>query len=260
MRLFTSVGIVSAMLLSSGLWSDSHGQDPFGADPFSGDPAQTDPFAQPPAQPNQPRRATTRPKQQPIISQAKKVLQQGRKPVLAARSKQHTAEQRINAALDDQTTQTFIETPLVEAIQVISRSHNIPIVIDRRALEEIGLSSDVGVSIDLRNVTLRSYLRLMLRDLDLTYLVKDEVMQITTAEAAEQNLVIEIYEMPGRLATRTDQVAKVIPQMVVPDAWDITGGPSTLAAFDHLLVVSATSDVQQRVKEFIGMLGERYGQ
>jgi hypothetical protein len=60
-------------------------------------------------------------------------------------------------------------------------------------LEEIGLSADQPVSITLKNVTLRSFLRLMLRELDLTYMIKDEVMQITTIEAAEQNLVNKVY-------------------------------------------------------------------
>ncbi|KAA5547347.1 VWA domain-containing protein [Roseiconus nitratireducens] len=102
-------------------------------------------------------------------------------------------ERRIESALSDETTQSFIETPLSDAIQQISQTHDIPIVVDTRALEEIGLDADVGVTIDLKNVSLRSFLRLMLRDLDLTYLIKDEVMQITTIEAAEDNLVTKVY-------------------------------------------------------------------
>ncbi|MCA9138154.1 MAG: hypothetical protein KDB00_15390, partial [Planctomycetales bacterium] len=102
-------------------------------------------------------------------------------------------ERRIEKALSDETTQTFIETPLSEAIRTISDTHEIPIVIDNRALEEIGLDADIGVNVDLKNVTLRSFLRLMLRDHELTYLIKDEVMQITTLEAAEDNLVTKVY-------------------------------------------------------------------
>ncbi|MDA7493004.1 VWA domain-containing protein, partial [bacterium] len=102
-------------------------------------------------------------------------------------------ERRIQSALGDETSQSFIELPLSEAITQISEAHDIPIVIDNQALEDIGLSAEEPVTITLKNVTLRSFLRIMLRDLDLTYVIKDEVMQITSQEAAEENLVTKVY-------------------------------------------------------------------
>lgn len=102
-------------------------------------------------------------------------------------------EQRIQKALGEETIQQFFETPLEEAIQKISQDHNIPIVIDSRALEDIGLTADTPVSLELENVSLRSFMRLMLRELELTYMIKDEVMQITTIEAAEENRVTKVY-------------------------------------------------------------------
>ena len=102
-------------------------------------------------------------------------------------------EQRIQKTLGDETSQQFFETPLEEAIQKISQDHDIPIVVDSRALEDIGLTADTPVSLELENVSLRSFMRLMLRELELTYMIKDEVMQITTIEAAEENRVTKVY-------------------------------------------------------------------
>ena len=102
-------------------------------------------------------------------------------------------ERRINAALGDETTQNFVEETLENAVRLISETHQIPIIVDKKALEEIGLTSDSPVSISLANVSLRSFLRLMLKELDLTYMIKDEVMQITTQDAAEANLVRKVY-------------------------------------------------------------------
>ena len=45
----------------------------------------------------------------------------------------------------------------------------------------------------LKGITLRSALRLMLDDLGLTYLIQDEVMQITTPEKAEARLLTKVY-------------------------------------------------------------------
>ncbi len=65
------------------------------------------------------------------------------------------------------------------AIQKVAEDHDIPIVLDTKALEELGLSSDTPINISLKNVSLRSFLRLMLKEHDLTYMIKDEVMKIT---------------------------------------------------------------------------------
>ncbi|MEM1069110.1 MAG: hypothetical protein AAGI63_09460, partial [Planctomycetota bacterium] len=102
-------------------------------------------------------------------------------------------ERMIESALDNEMSANFVELPLGEAVRQIGEEHDIPIVVDNRALEEIGLSADEPVNLQLKNVSLRSFLRLMLRELDLTYMIKDEVMQITTIEAAEQNLINKVY-------------------------------------------------------------------
>lgn len=102
--------------------------------------------------------------------------------------------QRVQAALDEVTTQTFVEIPLSDAIHQISEAHDIPIVIDTRALEDIGLMADDAVNVSLKNVSLRSLLRLMLNEfVDLTYMIKDDVIYITTTEVAERNLVNKVY-------------------------------------------------------------------
>ncbi|EMI55435.1 type II and III secretion system protein [Rhodopirellula sallentina SM41] len=102
-------------------------------------------------------------------------------------------ERRIEATLDDETSQRFPETPLNEAIRVLSEAHDIPIRINRTAIEGNGLTEDTPVDISLENVSLRSFLRLMLRDLELTYMIQDEVLNITTEDDANTNLVTKVY-------------------------------------------------------------------
>ena len=45
----------------------------------------------------------------------------------------------------------------------------------------------------LRGVTLRSALRLLLKDLELSYLIQDEVIQITTPEDASAQVSTKVY-------------------------------------------------------------------
>jgi hypothetical protein len=103
------------------------------------------------------------------------------------------AEQKIFRSLDDIATLEFIETPLVDVIEVLKDAHQIPIEIDAKALDDVGLSPDIPVTRNLKGVTLRSALRLMLREMDLTYVVRDEVLLITTPEEAESKLTTKVY-------------------------------------------------------------------
>lgn len=103
------------------------------------------------------------------------------------------AERRISAALDDQTTVNFAELPLVDAIQFLSRTHEIPIILDIISIEEAGLLVDVPINLVLAGVTLQSALKIMLSDLELTYIIEDEVMKITTIEVANEKLSTRVY-------------------------------------------------------------------
>jgi len=108
-------------------------------------------------------------------------------------ARQGSAEQKIFAALDDDTRIEFIETPLNQVIDFLKDQHDINIEIDTKALDDIGVGSDSPITRNLKGISLRSAFRLMLKDLGLTYVVKDEVLLITTPEEAESKLVTKVY-------------------------------------------------------------------
>ena len=218
--------------------------DPFGADPFGSGTAR----------PSAVKRPNTRPVSQSKAAAVKAALKAKRDPARGS----SMAALRIRATLGDETTQTFIELPLADAVQQLSRTHDIPIVVDKRALEEIGLTADTPVTLSLRNVSLRSFLRLMLRELDLTYMVKDEVMQITTVEAAEQNLIVEMYTFSEELTDKADKILKALTSSIVPDAWDEKGGPCSVTGIDNVLIVAAPEVIHEDVVEFLRKLQQAF--
>ena len=71
--------------------------------------------------------------------------------------------------------------------------YGIPIQLNKTALEEAGIGTDAPVNITLHNISLRSALRLMLKNVQLTYIIQDEVLIITTKEDAEKDLVVKVY-------------------------------------------------------------------
>lgn len=103
------------------------------------------------------------------------------------------AEQEIFRQLDAETKLAFIDTPLEEVVSYLKQLHGIEIQIDTRALDDVGLTTDTPVTRNLEGITLRSALRLMLKELDLTYIVANEVLMITTPEEAESELITKVY-------------------------------------------------------------------
>ncbi|HEY0983203.1 hypothetical protein [Schlesneria sp.] len=102
-------------------------------------------------------------------------------------------EQRIQEALKESTEVSFTDQPLKDALDYLEELHGIEIIIDDAALADAAISTDQPVNLNITGITLRSALRLMLERLQLTYIIEDEVMQITTQEKAEEKTSTRVY-------------------------------------------------------------------
>lgn len=107
--------------------------------------------------------------------------------------------QQVRQQLAAETKIAFINTPLVEVIAYLKKLHGIDIQLDLRALEDVGIDAQSPVSFDIEGVSLRSGLRLLLSQLELTYLVEEGRLLITTPEAAEADLTTVYYPCPELL-------------------------------------------------------------
>ena len=133
----------------------------------------------------------------PILYPAPEVWQmlteRRRKYKVADLSKSSPAEAKIAAALLDKTDIDFTEQPLSDVIEYLKTRHEIEIQLDSKALADAGVGSDTTVTRSIKGITLRSALKLLLGELDLTYVIKDEVLMITTKTEAENILSTKVY-------------------------------------------------------------------
>jgi hypothetical protein len=95
-------------------------------------------------------------------------------------------EASIRAALDQNTDFNFTEKPFYGVIDDLQRRHGIEIELDLRALDDASIPRDTPVTRSIKGVTLRSALNLWLDDLDLTYVVQNGVLMITTEAEAQK--------------------------------------------------------------------------
>ncbi|MEX0675631.1 MAG: hypothetical protein WD063_01050 [Pirellulales bacterium] len=170
------------------------------------------------------------------------------------------SEEKILAALAEQTKMQFIETPLQDAVEYLKSLHKIEIQLDSKALEDATIGSDTPVTRQLKDIKLSSALNLLLRDLDLTYIIRDEILLITTPEQAESQLLTRTYPVgdlvDGNDAKGYDSLIEAITSTVKPPAWDEVGGPGSIKEVpkSKSLVISQTRECHDEVLELLRAL------
>jgi type II secretory pathway component GspD/PulD (secretin)/tetratricopeptide (TPR) repeat protein len=115
-----------------------------------------------------------------------------REIMLPVIKKKSDEEKQIERSLNSPVTLNFKETPLDQVIQDLRGYQNINIFVDEKALKEEGVPMDKLVSMHLEQLKLKSALNLMLGQMNLTYVVEDDVLKITTKEHAKGKLVTKI--------------------------------------------------------------------
>ena len=138
----------------------------------------------------------------------------------------------IETALAEKITFHFKDIPLEEFVTTIAELHSLPIHLDRRALDEIGTTPDIPVTISVEGISLESALELTLADLDLTYSIDHEVLRITSPDAAEYLRPIRIYWCGGIGLQANDASADMIKSLVTPEAWEELGGRATMRVIE----------------------------
>jgi hypothetical protein len=178
-----------------------------------------------------------------------------------------SAEWKILRTLASPTQLEFIETPLQDVIDFLKDQHQIEIQIDTKALNDVGIDPTTPITKNLKGISLRSALKLMLRELELTYVIQDGVLLITTPEEAETRLTTVVYPIGDLVNFRDpktgeiwggdyDSLIDLITSTVQPTTWDDVGGPGSIAPFPatSCLVFSQTQDVHEQIESLLSTL------
>ncbi len=118
------------------------------------------------------------------------------------------------------------------------------------------------VTVHLKNISLRSALRLLLGPLDFNYVIKDEVLLITTKEKCDAELRTRLYPVQD-LLDRTVQenlnlnpasdLIAMITGSVAPTTWDEVGGPGSIKylAVAKCLVIGQTEEIHEQICDLL---------
>jgi hypothetical protein len=163
-------------------------------------------------------------------------------------------EAKIEDALDHPTDLEFVNTPLKDIADLLSSRLGITIVLDNRSLADASITPDTTFTKTLRGISLRQALRLLLADHDMSFVVRDDVLMLTTNDIAKTTTHVVIYPV-GELVGDGDydSLIETITSIVAPSSWDSNGGPGSIAPFPRskCLPINQTEEVHRQIKDLL---------
>lgn len=102
-------------------------------------------------------------------------------------------ERQLLSALDKAVTLNFKDQPLEYALQELSDKLGERLLIDQKSLRDLDIDLKRPVSLDARGISARTALRQVLAANGLTFVVKDETIQVVTVERSRDMLVTRVY-------------------------------------------------------------------
>jgi uncharacterized membrane protein YgcG len=122
-----------------------------------------------------------------------------RKKYQSVRLAGNVRDEAILEKLEETVDFDYEEVPFSDVIDDLRNDPGINIILD----DSSDLKAETPVSFNVKGVRLKSALKLMLRQHNSTYVVKDEVLQIMSVDQAAEELVTYVYNVGDLVAPRT---------------------------------------------------------
>jgi hypothetical protein len=139
-------------------------------------------------------------------------------------------EKAIFRALNSTISIRFKDSRLEDVIEYLRTVTGLPILLDPVSMEEAQVTYDSPVSANVKGVTARFLLKKVLADLGLTYVIKDEVIEVMTPKKAQDQMVVRTYYVGDLVANRwqaADMIALIV-STIDPESWRVNGGAGTI--------------------------------
>jgi hypothetical protein len=180
-------------------------------------------------------------------------------------------EMAILKILNSVISVNFQSQKFEEVIDYLQDKTGLNILLDKEALKEKEIDYETPVSLKATKIGVRALLRKILNDVGLTYVIKDELIQVTTFEKAKKMMVVRSYPVGDLVTANLDprlppnlrqlailqnaaQTIDLIKQMVEPDSWagSETGGAGSIVFNPATLTISVkqSAEIHYKLSQF----------
>jgi hypothetical protein len=184
-------------------------------------------------------------------------------------------EKKIIESLNKPVNVDWNNRPLDEALQDLSNTLDQKLFLDKKSVDDLGIDLRKPVSLQANGVAARTLLRQVLAAQGLTFVVKDQVIQIVDVEKAKNMLVTRVYylgdvvqgvgpfggaltwgpllDMQQTMAN-VDAIMTSIRKSIDPLSWKENGGPASLTFhFPSMsIIVRASAEVHAALGSTMG--------
>lgn len=184
-------------------------------------------------------------------------------------------EKKLIEALDKPVTVEWVNRPFDEALQELSNLLDERLFIDKKSVEDLGIDLRRPMTLKANGLAARTVLRQLLAAQGLTFVIKDQVLQIVDVEKAKNMLVTRVYYLgdivqgvgPFGDATRwgpfldfqqtlanVEALMATIRQSIDPLSWKENGGPGSITFHvpSMSLIVRASAEVHATLSSKMG--------
>lgn len=201
--------------------------------------------------------------------------------------------QKIRNKLKQKIDVEFVDEPLNQVLEYLEERIEVQFYLDPKSIVEQGLSADVPITFSLKNVPVELILKLIFEQIELSYYVDSGVVIVTTEEAMDQNLSVQMYDVKSLVGESSCSYAEmsiglgggrsgfgvgrggkfisdspgveqngivfgcIIQQAVGPQSWMSSGGPGTLSVYRGILIVRQTEWVHEEIGKVLDQLRDK---
>lgn len=172
---------------------------------------------------------------------------------------------RIQKNLETELSLQCDDEPLENVVKTLAAAADVNFVIENRGLEEVGITAETPVSINVTDMTCRKALNFLLEPLSLASTVDHNVVKITSRRRSEGPLKVVTYNVADLIvaspaeeaeAATLDSLTDLIASTVRPESWLGVGGHGSIKPYETTLslVVRQTQPVHEEIRDLLEQL------
>jgi hypothetical protein len=172
-------------------------------------------------------------------------------------------EKAIMKTLSTPISVDFKDTPLSEVMDQLQRITNGVIILEKQSLDEVNQTSNSPITLQANRVTTRTVLKKVLAELGLTYVIKNESIQVVSIARAREMVTTRTYPIAdiativdarlGPYLSRLQMIETInaiitnITQSIDPQSWRVNNpeaaGTIVFEPISMSLIIRQTAEV-----------------